>query len=115
MPTIRQWPEVYDLCHTFFACCASQKTYGHARIARDTRMADGLTCQNVLQNLIPLATAYLPYREESTQNCLRKRTDMMTLCNGGITPNLILNFHRTIFLVMDVTIGHTYSSLLEPC
>ena len=20
-----QWPEVYDLCHTFFACCLSQK------------------------------------------------------------------------------------------
>ena len=33
----------------------------------------------------------------------------MTLCNCGITPNQILNFHRTTHLVMDVTIGHTYS------
>ena len=31
----RQWPEVYDLCPTF-ARCASQKTHGHARIARET-------------------------------------------------------------------------------
>ena len=51
----------------------------------------------------------LPYRDEGTQNCSRKRADMMTLCNCGITANPILNFHRTTHLVMDVTIGHTYS------
>ena len=36
---------------------------------------------------------------------------MMTLCNCGITLNTIQvpNFHRTIHLVMDVTVGHTYS------
>ena len=33
----------------------------------------------------------------------------MTLCNCGLTRNLILNFHRTTHLVMEVTIGHTYS------
>ena len=35
----RQWPEVYDLCHTFLHVArdaASQKTHGHARIARET-------------------------------------------------------------------------------
>ena len=49
----------------------------------------------------------LPFRDEGTQNCSRKRADMMTLCNCGITPNPILNFHRTTHLVMDVTICHT--------
>ena len=34
---------------------------------------------------------------------------MVTLCNCGITPNPILNFHRTTHFVMDDTIGHTYS------
>ena len=29
---IRQWPEVSDFVARF-ACCASKKTYGHARIA----------------------------------------------------------------------------------
>ena len=33
----RQWPEVSDLCHTFF-CCTSQKAHGHARISRETRV-----------------------------------------------------------------------------
>ena len=39
----RQWPEVYDLCH-FFACCASQKTHGHARIARETHAILAYPC-----------------------------------------------------------------------
>ena len=30
---------------------------------------------------------HLPNRDEGTQNCSRKREDMMTLCNYGITPN----------------------------
>ena len=34
---------------------------------------------------------------------------MMTLCNCGITPNPILNLHRTTRLVINVTIGQTYS------
>ena len=33
---------------------------------------------------------------------------MMTLCKCGITPNPILNFHKTTHLVMDHTIGDTY-------
>ena len=33
---LRQWQKVYDLFHTFFARCASQRTTGHARIARET-------------------------------------------------------------------------------
>ena len=36
---------------------------------------------------------------------------MLTLCNCGITPNPILNFHRMTHLIMDVTIGHTNSML----
>ena len=36
-PCIGQWPMVYDLFH-FFSRCASQKTHGHARIARRKRM-----------------------------------------------------------------------------
>ena len=44
----------------------------------------------------------LPYRDEGTQNCSRKRADMMTLCNCGITPNQILNFRRTTHLVMEL-------------
>ena len=44
----RQWPEVYDLCHTFLHVArvrkhtdmqelhAKQKTHRHARIARET-------------------------------------------------------------------------------
>ena len=51
----------------------------------------------------------LPYRDEGTKNCSRKNPEMMTLCNCGLTRNLILNFHRTTHLVMEVTIGHTYS------
>ena len=46
----RQWPEVYDLRHTFL------------HVARDSRMAVGFftraTWKNVRQNLIPRATAY---------------------------------------------------------
>ena len=42
-------------------------------------------------------------------NCSRKRVDMMTFCNCGITPNRILNVHRITHPVMDVAIGHTYS------
>ena len=99
---------VYDLCH-FFALCASQKTHGHARIARRKHMdmrelhakrilfshvrvkhvqfshvrvfSDCRTramCKNVLQNLIPRATAYLAYpfwdEEESIQIIYRSRT-----------------------------------------
>ena len=53
LTTIRQWPEVYDLCHTFLHIArvkkptamresrASQKTFCHARIARDSSMAVG--------------------------------------------------------------------------
>ena len=68
----------YMICVTLLARCASQKTHGHARIAResentrtcenstrfwcDSRMSvcflTCATCQKVLQNLIPWATAY---------------------------------------------------------
>ena len=51
----------------------------------------------------------LPYQDEGTQHCSRKRADMISLCNCDITPNLILDFHRMTHLVMDVTIGHTNS------
>ena len=51
----------------------------------------------------------LPYQDEGTQNCSRKRADTMTPCNCCITQRQILNFHGTNHLVMDVTIGHTYS------
>ena len=35
--------------------------------------------------------------------------DMMILCNCGITPNQILNFHRRVtHLLMDVTISRHY-------
>ena len=40
---------------SFFSRCASQKTYSHARIARDSR---NLTCEIVSQILIPRATSY---------------------------------------------------------
>ena len=36
VPT-RQWPEVYDLCHTFLDVVPSQTTHGHERIARVSR------------------------------------------------------------------------------
>ena len=36
----RQWPQVYDLSH-FSARCASPKTYGDPRIARESRIAVG--------------------------------------------------------------------------
>ena len=42
----------------------------------------------------------LPHRDEGTQSYWRKRSDMMILCNCEITPSPIL---------IDVTIGHTYS------
>ena len=49
MRQTRLWPQVYDLCHTFAHCTL------------DSRMAIGFfissTCKNMLQNLIPLATA----------------------------------------------------------
>ena len=80
----RQWPNINDLCHTFFACCASQKTHCNARITLETCVIQALQCvcknstlvfariarqmlanlallcvmcKNVLQNLIPRATA----------------------------------------------------------
>ena len=82
---LRQWPEVYDSCHTFFARCASQKKHVQfspektqtcenctrftcencencTRFTCDSRMSvcflTCATCKNVLQNLIPRATAY---------------------------------------------------------
>ena len=78
LPVIRQWPKVSD----FVARCSSQKTYGHARIARDSktlghariarereshakrvrfshRVLTGASCKtSVTQNHIPRATAY---------------------------------------------------------
>ena len=58
--TSRQCPEVYDLCQTFLLVAlvkkptamqesrASQKTFCHARIVRDSRMAVGFfTCAKV--------------------------------------------------------------------
>ena len=52
---VRQWPKVYDLCHTFLHVARVKKPC-------DSRMAVGFstraTCKNVLQNLIPRATAY---------------------------------------------------------
>ena len=69
----RQFPEVYDLCHTFLHVAQVKKTYCHAKIARDFRMAVGLLprdshmavgfltgarCKNMLQTLTPLATTY---------------------------------------------------------
>ena len=51
----------YMICVTRFARCARQKTYGHVRSTRYSRMAVGFLthtmCKNVLQNVIPLATA----------------------------------------------------------
>ena len=64
----------YMICVTLFARCTSQKTHGHARIACETGAIlacpcftcnSGMsvcfltraTCKNVLQNLIPRATA----------------------------------------------------------
>ena len=55
----------------FFARCASQKTHGHARIARVSRA----TCKNVRQNLIPRAIAYSP----KTFNL----SEMMLKCSAG--------------------------------
>ena len=71
--TSRQWLKVYDLCQTFLLVAlvkkptamllesrASQKTFCHARIALDSRMAIGFfpcaTCRNVRQKMIPQAT-----------------------------------------------------------
>ena len=48
----------------------------------------------------------LPGQDKGTQDCSWKLADMMTLCNCGITPNTILNLHRTTHIVLDVTIGH---------
>ena len=44
----RQWPEVYDSCHTFWNACNSRMS-----VCFLTRA----TCKNVRQNLIPRATA----------------------------------------------------------
>ena len=41
----RQWSEVFDSYHTFFARCVSQKTHGHARIAREMRAIDSCNMQ----------------------------------------------------------------------
>ena len=46
----RQWPEVYDLCHTFLHV---------AQVRKHTDMRESHAFKNVLQNLIPRATAYL--------------------------------------------------------
>ena len=44
LPT-RQWPEVSVFVTHFCTFCVNQKTYCHARIARDSRMTAGLlTC-----------------------------------------------------------------------
>ena len=61
----RQWPEVYDLCHTFLHVVQVTKPTAmwesHARITRDSSMVVELlthtTCRNVRKNLIPCATA----------------------------------------------------------
>ena len=56
-----QWPEVYDLCHTFLHVELVKKHMAmreshvfHMAVFFFTRS----TCKNVQQNLIPLATAY---------------------------------------------------------
>jgi hypothetical protein len=47
--------------------------------------------------------SHLPYRDEGLDHQSRKRADMMTL-------NPHLNFTSTTRLVMDVTIGHSYTT-----
>ena len=57
----RQWPEVYDLCHTFLHVALVKKPTAMREshvIARDSRMQKR---KNVRQNLIPRATAYSSY------------------------------------------------------
>ena len=89
-----------------FARCASQKTYGHARIARDSRMAvDFLTratCKNVRQNLIPRATA------SARINCCR--------INGLKQPHFFL-FLLIILkhLLTSHIIKHLLTSQLKCC
>ena len=63
----RQWPEVYDLCHTFLHVARVKKPTAMREC--DSRMAirflTRATCKNVRQNLIPRATAYGPPPQRS--------------------------------------------------
>ena len=51
----------------------------------------------------------LPYRDEGQDQQSRKRADMMTLTGCGINPNPELDFTSNTRVIMDVTIGHTFT------
>ena len=59
------WPEVYDLSHTFFACCASKTTHGHARL----RIAR-VYCQ--MGPIVLSADLFVLRRTEKEKNLRRK-------------------------------------------
>ena len=66
IPIIRQWPKVYDLCHTLLhILCFKCNT------RMSMRFLTSIACKNKLQNLIPLATAYL--------SCLMLRNEILNL------------------------------------
>ena len=72
----RQWPEVYDSCHTFLDVArvkqhtAMRESHAFHTRPCDSRMAvcclTRATSKNVRQNLIPRATAYCPVTKKLT-------------------------------------------------
>jgi hypothetical protein len=52
----------------------------------------------------------LPYSDNGLPRQSKKLADMMTLSWCGLTPNPQLSFTSTTRLVMDITIGHTYTA-----
>jgi hypothetical protein len=54
--------------------------------------------------------SHLPCRDEGLDQQSRKRADIMTLINCGIAPNPHLSFTSTTRLVINVTMGHSYTT-----